>query len=45
MKLTPAVQAADLLAWSANRYWCEGADDEWGSHFAFSFLANHHFHQ
>lgn len=40
----PEIQAADLLAWLANRYSMKGPNDQWGRLFFFSFLVKKHYY-
>ena len=44
MEKNPAVQAADLWAWLANRYWTKGYNDRWGGMLALTFILRPHFH-
>ncbi|MGO9262528.1 MAG: DUF3800 domain-containing protein [Bryobacteraceae bacterium] len=44
MRESPEIQAADLLAWSANRYHTHGSGDRWGSLLFRTFLAKQHYH-
>jgi hypothetical protein len=38
------IQAADVFAWMANRYYAAGKDDKWGQWFASTFLHSAHGH-
>jgi len=44
MRVSPALQASDLLAWFSNRYWSKGRNDPWGGLYAGTFLLTPHYH-
>jgi len=44
MRDEPGIQAADLLAWLANRYHTHGSGDIWGRWFFITFVATGHWH-
>ena len=45
MREWPEIQAADLLAWLANRYRTHGSEDRWGSRFFGMFIVKKHYHE
>ena len=45
MRERPEIQAADLLAWLANRYRTHRSGDQWGSRFFGMFIVTKHYHE
>jgi hypothetical protein len=45
MRESPEIQASDLLAWLANRYYTHGSGEKWGRWFFGTFLVKKHYHR